>query len=211
MSAIHVGLLIFGSYLLGSLPFGFLIARWWSGVDIRTIGSGNIGSTNVGRACGPVAAVIVLLLDFGKGWIPCTVARVWGMSAGWQVAAALLAIIGHNYSIWLRMKGGKGIATGAGALTALAPVAALAALILFLLELLVLGYVSLGSLIATTSVPLLTAVIYRGDPYRLAFGVAGWLLVVYKHRSNIERLRTGVEPRVQLPWRRDRSISNRQS
>src|SRR5690242_10944457 len=120
-------LLLVGSYLLGSLPFGLWIARLWKGVDIRTVGSGNIGATNVGRVCGRTAGVLVFVLDVLKGLAPPLMVRGIGAPSPWPLLAGLLAILGHNYSIWLGFKGGKGIATSGGALFGVAPLTGLSA------------------------------------------------------------------------------------
>lgn len=189
-----------GSYLLGSLPFGLWIARRWKGVDIRTLGSGNIGSTNVGRVCGPVAGGLVFALDVCKGLIPPLVASGLQLDSHWHVLAALLAIIGHNYSVWLGFKGGKGIATSLGALIGVAPPVAALAFAIFLLEYVTIRYVSLGSILAALSLPPLMLWFYPNDWFRFGFAVFACVMAVYKHRANIGRLRAGTEPKVQMPW-----------
>jgi glycerol-3-phosphate acyltransferase PlsY len=202
MDALKLTALLAGSYLLGSLPFGLWIAWRWKGVDIRTMGSGNIGSTNVGRVCGPVAGGLVFLLDVLKGLLPPLVLAALHFASPWQILAALLAILGHNYSVFLGFKGGKGIATSLGALLGIAPKVGLTAFALFGVEVLTVGYVSLGSILGALSLPVLMPLFYPGDSYRLAFGVAACLLALYKHRANIQRLRNGTEPKVCLPWRK---------
>ncbi len=199
-----IGALLIGSYLLGSLPIGLWIAKKVKGVDIRTLGSGNIGSTNVGRVCGPVAGTVVFTLDIFKGLLPPLLgARLHpdgvALASGWLVLAALLAIIGHNYSVWLGFQGGKGIATSAGALFGIAPPVGLSVLGVFLFELATIGYVSLGSILAALSLPFFMAYYYTGDRYRLAFALAASLMAVYKHRANVQRLRAGTEPKVHWP------------
>jgi glycerol-3-phosphate acyltransferase PlsY len=191
-------LLLIGSYLLGSLPFGLWIAKLWKGVDIRTVGSGNIGSTNVGRVCGPVAGGLVFVLDVLKGFAPPLLARNLGLSSPWPLLAGLMAIVGHNYPIWLGFKGGKGIATSGGALFGVAPYTGLSASAVFLIVLLTLRYVSVGSIAAAFSLPFFMILFYRGDRYQLAFGIAAGVMAIYKHRSNILRLRAGTEPKVSL-------------
>jgi glycerol-3-phosphate acyltransferase PlsY len=193
-----VGLLLAGSYLLGSLPFGLWIARHWKGVDIRTVGSGNIGSTNVGRICGPVAGALVFVLDMLKGFLPPLIGMKLHLPSQWQILAALLAILGHNYSLFLGFKGGKGIATSGGALLGIAPWTGLSALCIFLLELLTIGYVSLGSILAALSLPFFMLLYYPHDSYRLTFGIIACAMAVYKHRANIRRLRVGTEPKAHL-------------
>ena len=198
-----IGLLLVGSYLLGSIPFGLWLVKKWKGVDIRTVGSGNIGSTNVGRVTGPLGYAIVFAFDVCKGLVPPLIAMyALHLSAGWQVAGALCAILGHNYSVFLGGKGGKGIATSLGALLGVMPGVGIAALGIFLLELLTLRWVSLGSILAALSLPFLTLWLNPGDPYRLAFALTACILAVYKHRANIQRLRKGIEPKVCRPWQK---------
>jgi acyl phosphate:glycerol-3-phosphate acyltransferase len=200
MTDMTIVTLLSGSYLLGSLPFGLWLARWWKGVDIRTLGSGNIGSTNVGRICGPVAGAVVFAFDVGKGLLPPLVGHALGLDSQWLILAAMLAIIGHNYSVWLGFKGGKGIATSLGALLGVAPPVGLVAFVLFALEIVTLRWVSVGSIIGALSLPVLMPIFYPGDYYRLAFGTLACIMAVYKHRANIQRLRNRTEPKIQLPW-----------
>ncbi|MDW8208461.1 MAG: glycerol-3-phosphate 1-O-acyltransferase PlsY [Chloroherpetonaceae bacterium] len=192
--------MILGSYLLGSLPVGLWVGRRWKGLDVRQFGSGNIGATNVGRVCGPVAGGFVLVCDVLKGLLPPMAGAAMDLSSPWQILAALVAILGHNYSVWLCFKGGKGIATSLGALLGIAPPVALTALLLFGIEILLLRWVSLGALLGAFSLPVLMPLYYPGDGFRLAFGVLACILAVLRHRSNIQRLLAGTEPRVHLPW-----------
>jgi glycerol-3-phosphate acyltransferase PlsY len=191
-------LLLVASYLLGSTPFGLWIAWKLKGVDIRKMGSGNIGATNVGRICGPRAYALVFALDVLKGLLPPLAAARLNFSSAWQVTGALLAIVGHNYSIWLGFKGGKGIAASLGALIGISPWVALGAFLAFGVEFVALRYVSLGSLAAAVSLPILMPVFYPGDHSRFAFATLACIMAVYKHRGNIARLRVGTEPRVSL-------------
>jgi glycerol-3-phosphate acyltransferase PlsY len=195
-SGLTIALLLIGSYLFGSLPFGLWIAWKWKGVDIRTVGSGNIGSTNVSRVCGPAAGAFVLILDVLKGLLPPILGRfALHLPSQWQILAALLAIIGHNYSIFLGFKGGKGIATSAGALFGAAWEVGVGATSLFGLVFLAFRYVSLGSIAAALSLPPLMWYFYPGDYYRLGFSIFACVMAVYKHRANIQRLRAGTEPK----------------
>ncbi len=196
-----------GSYLLGSLPFGLWLVHAWKGIDIRTLGSGNIGSTNVGRVCGPVAGGVVFVLDVLKGLIPPLVAQRLGLEAHWQVLAALLAIIGHNYSVWLGFKGGKGIATSLGALIGVSPPVAGSAFAIFLLEYVTLRYVSVGSLLGAASLPIFMPVFYKNDGFRFGFALIACGMAFYKHRANIQRLKNGTEPKVRMPWIKEVSPS----
>jgi glycerol-3-phosphate acyltransferase PlsY len=195
-------LFLAGSYLLGSIPFGLWIALWLKGVDIRTIGSGNIGATNVARVCGPAIGQLVFVLDFLKGLAPALVGRfalhLDQPGAPWLVLAALLAIIGHNFSIFLGFRGGKGISTSGGALLGVAPFTGLGVGLVFVVVLLASSIISVGSLAAALAVPILMWLFYPHDWYRLAFGIAASIMAIYKHRKNIERLRAGVEPRIHI-------------
>src|ERR1700719_4320102 len=148
MAAISLTLLIIpvAAYLLGSIPFGVLFTRLFGGGDVRTVGSGNIGATNVARAAGPVPAILTLLCDFAKGAAPVWLAgRLSNESATWMMIAALAALLGHCFPIWLKFRGGKGVATAAGAFLVLCPAALLGSVILFLLVIFFWRYVSLAS------------------------------------------------------------------
>ncbi len=193
---IQIALLLIGSYLFGSLPFGLWLAWKWKGVDIRTVGSGNIGATNVGRICGPVAGAFVFILDCLKGLLPPLVGLALHLASPWQVLAALLAVIGHNYSIFLGFKGGKGISTSGGALFGIAWQVGLSACGAFGLAFLLFRYISVGSLAAALSLPIMMCVFYPGDYCRLSFGIIACVMAFYKHRGNIARLRDGTEPKV---------------
>ena len=192
--------LLAGSYLFGSVPFGLWLVKRWKGIDLRTVGSGNIGSTNVGRVAGPAGYVIVFAFDMLKGLLPPLLALHLHLDSRWQILAALCAILGHNYSVFLGFKGGKGIATSLGALLGVAPLMGIGALSVFLLEFLTLRWVSLGSILAALSLPLFSLWLYPGNPYVLAFACVACVMAVYKHRANIQRLRVGAEPKVCLPW-----------
>ncbi|MHB0884945.1 MAG: glycerol-3-phosphate 1-O-acyltransferase PlsY [Bacillota bacterium] len=194
---IPVALALLLSYLVGSVPFGFIAGRLL-GVDVRRRGSGNIGATNVLRVVGPAAAVPVLLLDAGKGLAAVYLGRALapGLDPAWAGAlAGMAAIVGHNWSVFLGFKGGKGVATSAGAAAVLIPWFAVAGLVFFLGAILITRYVSLGSLLgaAATGVSVLIA------PAPLAFkafGVAAALVIVVRHRANIKRLLAGQESRL---------------
>jgi glycerol-3-phosphate acyltransferase PlsY len=200
-----------GGYLLGSLPTGYLVARA-RGMDIRQQGSGNIGATNVFRALGKPAGIFVLLVDAAKGALaagvlPALAGRFAGsgapLSAEWlAVVAGVAAILGHNYTCWLGFKGGKGIATSAGVLLVLIPAGLGLALATWLVVFLLWRYVSLASIVAAAALPLL---VWLTGASSTLVGVACLLgaLAVYKHRSNIQRLRAGTESRFSRPVRRD--------
>jgi acyl phosphate:glycerol-3-phosphate acyltransferase len=188
------------AYLLGSIPFGLLLAKLFGGKDVRKAGSGNIGATNVSRVAGPVAGVLTLLLDAAKGSVAVVLAaRLTNESALWMMIAGFLALIGHCFPVWLRFKGGKGVATAAGVFLALCPLAMLGALLLLILVVAFWRYVSLGSIAAAAAVPLLMYLLWapgHAPPHVVTFGsLAIALLVIYKHDANIQRLVEGEEPK----------------
>jgi glycerol-3-phosphate acyltransferase PlsY len=176
-----------GAYLSGSVPYGLLIARA-RGVDVTKVGSGNIGATNVARALGKKTGVIVLVLDALKGLGPALAARLlWPDRPGISAAAGLLAILGHVFPIWLKLRGGKGVATGLGVFLALTPLATLAAAVVFGAIYATKRIVSVGSIAAATILPLAMLVLHAPRAH-LALGIAAWLLVLIRHQSNIRRL-----------------------
>src|SRR6202048_1726744 len=188
------------AYLLGSIPFGLLLTKLFGGGDVRRAGSGNIGATNVARVAGPLPGILTLLLDAAKGaaavWLA---ARFSNESATWMVIAALAALLGHCFPIWLHFRGGKGVATAAGVFLVLCPLALLGSLTLFILVVVFSRYVSLGSIAAAAAIPLLVYFLWaphHAPPLTVTFGsLAAALLVVYKHDANIQRLVEGREPR----------------
>jgi glycerol-3-phosphate acyltransferase PlsY len=188
------------AYLLGSIPFGLLVAKVFGRGDVRQEGSGNIGATNVSRVAGPLAGILTLLLDGAKGAAAVLVAgRYSNDSAMWMVIAGLAALVGHCFPVWLKFKGGKGVATAAGVYLALCPPAFLAGLILFLLVASVSRYVSLGSVAAAVAMPLLMYFLWaphHAPPPVITFGaLAVAVLIVYKHDGNLQRLVEGTEPK----------------
>ena len=196
-----VALYLLASYLLGSLPFGLWIAWQWKHVDIRTVGSGNIGATNVFRICGPFAGSFVFILDLLKGLLPPLAGNYLlhlHSMPQWVILAGLLAIVGHNFSIWLGFKGGKGIATSAGVLMGLCPLAGLGVVVVFFVTLLAFRWISLGSLMTAVTLPIFTLLFYPGQYYLLAFSLTASVMATYRHRANIQRLLAGTEPKVNL-------------
>jgi len=192
--------IVIGAYVLGSIPFGLALARLFGGTDVRKEGSGNIGATNVARVVGPLAGILTLLLDAGKGAAAVYAAeRLTNSSAIWMVAAGFAALIGHCFPLWLDFKGGKGVATAAGVFSVLCPPAALGALILFILVVWFWRYVSLGSISAAAAMPLLIYLFWaprHAPPLSVTIGTfAVAILIVYKHDGNIQRLVEGVEPK----------------
>src|SRR5260370_24585630 len=155
-NSIAVLLIPFAAYLLGSIRFGVLIANLFGGGDVRKAGSGNIGATNVARVVGPLAGILTLVFDTAKGMAAVWLAgRVTGESATWMMIAAFAVLLGHCFPVWLKFKGGKGVATALGVFLALCPLAAVSALLLFVLCVAYWRYVSLGSVAAAAALPLL--------------------------------------------------------
>ncbi len=197
-------LLFLGAFLLGSIPIGFLAARA-KGIDIRTVGSGNIGATNVSRALGNRAGYTVFLLDMLKGLLPGLAARflITEPIAGlppqlYWFLAGIAAFFGHMFCPWLGFKGGKGIATGLGALIAASPLLAVSCFTVFFILMMFTKMVSLSSLVAAVALPIL-GYFLPGEPRELmpVYGSLS-LLVFYKHRDNIKRILQGTEPKFQL-------------
>ncbi|MCC7415996.1 MAG: glycerol-3-phosphate 1-O-acyltransferase PlsY [Acidobacteria bacterium] len=191
-------LAIAAAYLIGSIPFALLLARRWGGADLRRIGSGNLGAANVLRATGITAGVLVAALDILKGALSVLVAeRLAGGGAG-PAAAGFAAIVGHVYPVWLRFRGGKGVATACGVFSMLAPMAMPPALAIFVATVWASRYVSLGSMVATLSVPPL-AYAAEVPPSIVAASCAAAALIVFRHRTNLWRLRAGTERRIGVP------------
>ena len=185
---------IAAAYLIGSIPFAFLLARRWGTADIRHVGSGNVGATNVFRIHGVRRGAAVAFLDITKGAVSVVLAeRVSGGSTA--VAAALAAIVGHVCPVWLGFRGGKGIATSCGAFLILAPMATLLATAMFVVTLVISRYVSLASILASFTLPSAAYVIGSPTLVTAAAGAAA-LIVLCSHRGNIGRLREGPEPRI---------------
>ncbi len=198
----------FTAYLLGSIPFGLLLSRLFGGGDVRKSGSGNIGATNVARVAGPLPGVLTLLFDLAKGGAAVWLAgRVSNESATWMMIAALAALLGHCYPIWLKFRGGKGVATAAGSFLVLCAPALLGSVILFLLVAFFWRYVSLASISAAASMPLLIYLLWaphRAPPPIVTFGaLAAAAIIVYKHDGNIQRLVQGEEPKFSFGKKRD--------
>jgi glycerol-3-phosphate acyltransferase PlsY len=192
------------AYLLGSIPTGYLVAKA-RGIDIRTVGSGNIGATNAMRALGKPAGIFVLLMDALKGYAACAwlssgAIAVFALPLDQQenvrILAGITAVLGHNFTCWLKFKGGKGIATTGGVYLALAPWAVLIGVAAFFLAVLVTRYVSIGSIVAAVALP---AAVWILPPHNLLLGIvttALGVMAIYKHRGNIQRLMAGTESRL---------------
>ena len=194
-------------YLFGSLPFGYWLPRVLKGMDIRRVGSGNIGATNVWRALGRRYGVPVVLLDVAKGFVPTLLATIYvGHLAGALTGGA--AMLGHARPLFLRFaKGGKAVATCGGAFWGLAPIVAAVGLAVWIVVFLALRYASVASILAAVSLPIVAVAI--GEPWPVtAFGSAAALAVVFLHRANLRRLRAGTENRFELR-RKGRAPSSR--
>ena len=193
-----LSLLIFASYLLGAIPNGLLIARL-KGVDLQKVGSGNIGATNVFRCVGKGWGVLAFVLDAVKGFVPAFFfPRLLETAPPWLgLACGLAAVAGHNWPIWLKFKGGKGVSTSAGMLLGIAPAAVGIGFATFALTVAVTRIVSLGSILAAGAVAGAGLWLYGADNRLLAGAlVVMGLLVVVKHRANVRRLLAGTEPRI---------------
>lgn len=180
------------AYLLGSIPFGYLLIKSAQGKDIRSFGSGNIGATNVFRKS-RFAGLLTLLLDGGKGYLAVLIAAWMGGGPEWQAAAAVAAIIGHVFTVWLGFKGGKGVATGCGAYLAIYPLAVSTTLGVFVLVLILTRYISAASIAATALFPLWAYLIYGTPGTVTLWAVIGAVLIILKHHENIRRLISGTE------------------
>ena len=195
------------AYLLGSIPFGYILVRVFHGQDVRESGSGNIGATNVARSS-PALGALTLFLDASKGLLAMAAASLLAASAArnagtrpqlYAIAAtaAVFAVLGHMFPIWLKFRGGKGVATSAGVFLALAPKTLLVALALFVALVAAFRYVSLGSIVAAAAFPLIAYALhdYHSSPEILTATCAIAALIILKHRENIRRLLAGTEPR----------------
>jgi acyl phosphate:glycerol-3-phosphate acyltransferase len=185
-------------YLLGSIPFGYLLVRVFRGADVRTTGSGNIGATNVARTS-PALGIITLLLDGLKGMAAVLIATaISGSNRSVAFVAALAAICGHVFPVWLRFRGGKGVATGLGSFLVLMPKSILLALAVFAAVVLAFRYISLASIIATASLPVLARLLGEAQTAaQVGLVLSGSLLIIVKHHQNIRRLLSGIEPKFQ--------------
>jgi acyl phosphate:glycerol-3-phosphate acyltransferase len=194
------------AYLLGAIPFGLILVRVVRGEDVRLSGSGNIGATNVTRLGGAKLGITTLVLDAAKGYLAVRFAIFVSSSTpavdvGLAAAlAALCAILGHIFPLWLKFRGGKGVATAVGAFLGVAPRAVLVVFAIFLVIVVIFRYISLGSIVASAIFPALVFLLYRGSssPAGLAVMLAASLLIILKHKANIKRLLNGTENRFQF-------------
>ena len=200
----RVALIVIGSYLLGSIPFGYLLVRVFRGEDVRKSGSGNIGATNVSRKS-PTLGVLTLFMDAAKGIVSVQLA-VW--LSGFphrdhnlyrmMAASTLFAIVGHMFPIWLKFKGGKGVATALGAFLRFSPHSVLVAFVIFVVVVAVFRRISLGSIVTAALFPVVVCFFLPRDPWMLLLISAASVLIIGRHRQNIRRLLSGIEPEFTL-------------
>jgi glycerol-3-phosphate acyltransferase PlsY len=205
--------LVVASYLIGSVPFSFLVVKLFAGQDIRQLGSRNVGATNVARTFGKTPGVIALLLDLAKGVAAVALARwmtalpgwtfptgvdasPWHSRAFWIALAGLVAVLAHMFPAWLRFHGGKGVATATGAFLAIDPRSVLAGAIVFLIVLLASRFVSLASMLSAASVPIFMRFLSHEPFWTIVISIIIAMLIIVKHHSNIARLTQGTERRM---------------
>ena len=194
-TALTALLLLAIGYLLGAIPSGYLAGRWLKGIDLRDCGSGSTGATNVLRNVGKGPALLVFLLDVGKGALAVLLAKSVGLNDWVQVLAGLAALAGHIWPVWLGWKGGKAVATGLGMFLGLAWPVGLASFGLFMATISLSRIVSLASVVAAIGLPVLMLVAGNSSAYVVVSLVAS-SMVIWRHRSNIQRLMAGTEPRI---------------
>lgn len=204
-------LLVVASYLIGSIPFSYLVVRAVAGADIRSEGSGNVGATNVARTAGRIPGIVALLLDIAKGYAAVMLARWLVAQPGWPfpatadgsplqskemwiALAGLIAVLAHMFPVWLRFHGGKGVATAAGVFLALDPIVLAAGALVFLIVAFATRFVSLASIVTAASIPVFFRFLAVNAPFwRIVISVAIAIAVIAKHHSNIARLARGRE------------------
>ena len=203
------GLLI-AAYLIGSIPFSFLVVKIMTGADIRKVGSRNVGATNVARSFGKLPGIIALLLDMAKGYLAVilatwiTASSIWPLPTGvdtsplhshafWISLCGLVAVLGHMFPIWLRFHGGKGVATAAGVFLALDPIAMLAAIIVFAIVVISTRFVSLASILSAASMPIFLRFLTHASFWTIIISIVIAIAIILKHHSNIARLTQGSE------------------
>jgi glycerol-3-phosphate acyltransferase PlsY len=189
-----VALTILAAYLIGSIPFALILARRW-GTDLRVAGSGNLGAANVLRTSGVTAGILVALLDMAKGAASVWIAERVSADPGLPAAAGVAAIVGHIYPVWLRFRGGKGVATACGVFSMLTPLALPPALAIFAAVVWLTKYISLGSLLASLALPPIAYALGSPSSAVLA-ALAAATIIAFRHRANVGRLRTGTERRI---------------
>jgi glycerol-3-phosphate acyltransferase PlsY len=188
--------LVLVAYLLGSLPTALLLVRMMTGEDVRRQGSGNVGGTNALRAAGWKAGVAVTLIDIGKGVLAVILMKRFNPESIWVCAAMLAVVVGHCFPVWLKFRGGKGVAAGFGAFVVIAPLSALAALAVWVCVLVISRWVALASMVASAIFPLALKLIDRPDMVTLISVAAAAVLIIIRHSSNIRKMLSGKEIKV---------------
>ena len=186
---------LLGGYLMGSIPTSYLAARFGAGIDLREHGSRNLGATNVYRVLGWKYAIPVGLFDVAKGAVPVLLVSRWSHGPWLPLAVGVATVLGHVFTIFMRFKGGKGVATAAGVVFALAPTALGVSALVWLAVLTATGYMSVASMLGAITFPVAVRVLEPGDNYALVLGIALAVFIIYTHRSNIRRLLNGTENR----------------
>jgi glycerol-3-phosphate acyltransferase PlsY len=181
------------AYVLGAIPFGYLLMRFKTGEDVRSKGSGNIGATNVMRVGGRVAGFTTLLLDIAKGYLAVWIAHRLTGDALVMSAAAVTVMAGHAYPVFLRFKGGKAVASFVGAFLCLTPLALAAEVVVFVVVVFWTRHISMGSIIGAATFPLAVWLVQQGPAPELWASILGAAFIIYRHSSNIQRLRSGAE------------------
>lgn len=195
MSLMNTVPVVVAGYLMGSIPFALILARRWGAADLRDLGSGNVGAANVLRVSGVTAAVLVALLDVAKGCASVMLAQRVAISEVTTAATGLAAIVGHVYPVWIGFRGGKGVATACGVFAVLTPAALPPAVGLFLAAVWITRYISVGSVMASAALPSIAYWLRCPEPAVLAAAGAA-MLIVFRHRSNLARVRAGSERRI---------------
>ncbi|MCM8806760.1 MAG: glycerol-3-phosphate 1-O-acyltransferase PlsY [Candidatus Omnitrophica bacterium] len=188
------------SYLIGSIPFGYLLCKTVKGIDIRKYGSGNIGATNVYRVCGWKLGFPVLIFDILKGFFPVFLGKILKYSIPLIFVGGLFSIVGHSFSIFLKGKGGKGVATSFGVLVGFLPLPALFSFLIWLIVVLTTRFVSLGSILGSFFLPIFVIYFYTDNRFLFSISVLIFVFIIFTHRENIKRLLKRKENRITLPW-----------
>ncbi|MCI0616696.1 glycerol-3-phosphate 1-O-acyltransferase PlsY [bacterium] len=175
------------AYFIGAIPFSYLITRWKTGGDIRNMGSGNVGATNVLRTTGKLPAMSALILDVGKGVAAVYLGRALGGNEIWGAVGGFFAVVGHSFPVFLNFRGGKSVATGGGAFLVLCPLGIISAIAVFIVMLLIFRIVSLGSITASASFPLF-AWLYGAEIGIVVWGAISALWIIFRHSENVVRL-----------------------
>ena len=187
-------LLLLAAYVIGGIPFGYLLVRWRTGEDVRAKGSGNIGATNVLRSSGRMLGIATLLLDIAKGWVAVwLMARFGSSEALWTPLAGIVVILGHAFPAVLKFQGGKAVASFVGAFLYLAPLPLLAITIVFVMVVAATRFISLGSIVGAGLFPLAVWMIDQPETPVVAVAFVGGLFIIWRHKGNIDRLRAGTE------------------